>query len=47
VSYKGKQKHIGVYEDEVEAARAYDKAARKVKGSRARVNFPQAGLGED
>jgi hypothetical protein len=36
----GKQRTIGYFEDEEEAARAYDKAARAHKGGKAQLNFP-------
>ena len=37
---KGKQKHLGSYTSEEEAARAYDKAARELFGEYAYLNFP-------
>lgn len=40
ISLEGKQKHLGYYEDEEAAARAYDAKAREVFGSFAEVNFP-------
>ena len=39
----GKQKHVGLYQDEIEAARAYDEVARATRGAFARVNFPREG----
>jgi len=37
----GKTINLGCYKDEVEAARAYDKAARKLHGQFASLNFPK------
>jgi len=39
----GKYIHIGYFDDEESAARAYDDAARKYFGEHARVNFPEQG----
>jgi hypothetical protein len=36
----GKRKFIGHFDDEVEAAKAYDNAARKYHGPKAKLNFP-------
>jgi hypothetical protein len=36
----GKQRNLGLYEDEVEAAKVYDAAARETRGEWAWVNFP-------
>ena len=38
-SHKGKKKHLGYFLNEIDAARAYDKAVKKYFGPYARVNF--------
>ncbi|WIA42478.1 hypothetical protein OEZ86_008469 [Tetradesmus obliquus] len=39
IYYAGKQRHVGRFEDEVSAARAYDKAAVCLYGTSAITNF--------
>jgi hypothetical protein len=41
IKYRGKSKHLGYYENESDAARAYDKAAKKYYKDFARLNFPE------
>jgi hypothetical protein len=38
----GKLRHIGYYTDEIEAARAYDRAALELLGHKAKLNFPES-----
>jgi hypothetical protein len=43
ITYDGKQHHLGSFEDEEEAARAHDSAARTQQGEKAQLNFPVEG----
>jgi hypothetical protein len=40
ISPNGKQQHLGLFSDEVDAARAYDKRASEVFGPHASLNLP-------
>jgi HNH endonuclease/AP2 domain len=41
ISHEGRMRYLGRYPDPVSAARAYDEAARELRGEFARLNFPQ------
>lgn len=43
IFHNGKFVYLGVYRSAEEAAAAYDKAARSLKGAAAKLNFPKAG----
>jgi|EP01046_Picozoa_sp_COSAG06_P029472 hypothetical protein len=35
ITYEGNNKHLGYFDDELEAAQSYDDAARRIRGERA------------
>lgn len=41
ISFAGRKHYLGLYDDPVEAARAYDRKARELHGPYARLNFPE------
>eukprot|EP01050_Picozoa_sp_SAG11_P015943 SAG11_NODE_2118_length_3791_cov_2.251625_4_plen_245_part_00 len=45
IKTEGRTTYLGLFTDEAAAARAYDAAARELRGAEARVNFPRAGAG--
>lgn len=42
IQIEGSKQHLGFFSDEEQAARAYDRAARKAWGSYAKLNFPSS-----
>ena len=45
MTVNGRRKSFGYYADEIEAAKAYDRAAMKYHGEFASLNFPESGGG--
>ena len=43
IMHEGRRQHLGCFAHEDEAARAYDDEARKLRGARAELNFPEPG----
>jgi len=46
ITYEGKRWYLGEFENEIDAARAYDEAAKEHHGAFARLNFPPPGVEE-
>jgi hypothetical protein len=45
IMFEKKRIHLGIFRNEIEAAKAYDRAAIKYHGEFASLNFPQSGRG--
>ena len=41
IKFDGNQEYLGIYDSEIDAARAYDERARVLHGPYARLNFPK------
>ena len=39
IKHQGKKIHIGMFDDDIDAAKAYDDKAKALKGLKAKVNF--------
>jgi hypothetical protein len=46
IKVHGKAIHLGYFDSEIDAARAFDSASRKYRGEFARLNFPDVTAGE-
>ena len=44
IRHEGKQIWIGTFDNEIDAAKAYDEAAKKYHGEFARLNFPESAV---
>ena len=47
VKYQGKKHHLGYFDDEAAAARAYDAKAATLHGTSAKFNFPREWVEDD